>query len=79
MYNLDLHVRRYLSCMVPQVFILLIVFAPPPKVFLTFYLIEVPFNTFANRADPDQAALVELPYQDLLCLLMENDTCGPSK
>ena len=25
---------------------------------LTFYLIETPFNTFANRADPDQAALV---------------------
>ena len=25
---------------------------------LTLYLIEKPFNTFANRADPDQAALV---------------------
>ena len=25
---------------------------------LTLYLIEMPFNTFANRADPDQAALV---------------------
>ena len=25
---------------------------------LTIYLIETPFNTFANRADPDQAALV---------------------
>ena len=25
---------------------------------LTHYLIETPFNTFANRADPDQAALV---------------------
>ena len=25
---------------------------------LTFYLIETPFNTFANKADPDQAALV---------------------
>ena len=24
---------------------------------LTFYLIETPFNTFVNRADPDQAAL----------------------
>ena len=23
---------------------------------LTIYLIETPFNTFANRADPDQAA-----------------------
>ena len=25
---------------------------------LTLYLIEKPFNTFANRAGPDQAALV---------------------
>ena len=25
---------------------------------LTLYLIETPFNAFANRADPDQAALV---------------------
>ena len=25
---------------------------------LTLYLIEMPFNTFVNRADPDQAALV---------------------
>ena len=25
---------------------------------LTLYLIEMPFNTFANRADPDQTALV---------------------
>ena len=24
---------------------------------LTLYLTEMPFNTFANRADPDQAAL----------------------
>ena len=37
---------------------------------LTLYLIETPFNTFANRADPDQAAL---PDQGLLCLLMEYD------
>ena len=29
---------------------------------LTFYLIEVPFNAFANRADQGQA---------VLCLLME--------
>ena len=29
------------------------------------------FNTFANRADPDQAALVRMPDQGLLCLLME--------
>ena len=26
--------------------------------YLTLYLIEKPFNIFANRADPDQAALV---------------------
>ena len=25
---------------------------------LTLYLIEAPFNAFANRADPDQAALL---------------------
>ena len=25
---------------------------------LTLYLIETPFSTFANTADPDQAALV---------------------
>ena len=25
---------------------------------LTLYLIETTFNTFANRADPDQTALV---------------------
>ena len=26
--------------------------------YLTFYLIATPFNTFANRVDPDHAALV---------------------
>ena len=36
---------------------------------LTLYLIQTPFNAFANREDPDQAALV--PDQGLLCLLME--------
>ena len=25
---------------------------------LTLYIIEAPFNTFTNRADPDQTALV---------------------
>ena len=29
--------------------------------------LEAPFNAYANRADPDPAALV----RDLLCLLME--------
>ena len=39
---------------------------------LTLYLIELPFKTFTNRADPDQAALAlvraaqELPNQGLL-------------
>ena len=33
--------------------------SPLPKLYpLTLYLIETPFNTFAKRADPDQAALV---------------------
>ena len=35
----------------------------------TLYLIETPFNTFANRVDPDQAALKELPDQGLPCLI----------
>ena len=30
----------------------------PNTLTLTLYQIEMPFNTFANRADPDQAALV---------------------
>ena len=38
---------------------------------LTLYLIETPFNAFANRVDPDQAALKELPDQGLFCLLLE--------
>ena len=29
-----------------------------PLYILILYLIEMPFNAFANRADPDQAALV---------------------
>ena len=41
------------------------------KMYLILYLIETPFNTFANRAGPDQAALQELPDQGLLRLLME--------
>ena len=31
---------------------------------LTLYLIETTFNTFANRVDPDQAALVCLGKYD---------------
>ena len=49
----------------------------------------MPFNAFANRADPDQAALVslqelpvslqELPDQGLLCLLMEICISDPTQ
>ena len=42
---------------------------------LTLYLTEAPVITFANRADPDQAALQELPDQGLLCLLMGYSHC----
>ena len=36
----------------------------------TLYLIETPFNTFANKADPDQAALVRAAWSGstLVCL-----------
>ena len=37
---------------------------------LTLYFIETSL-TFVNRADPDQAAIVELPDLGPLCLLME--------
>ena len=37
---------------------------------VTIYLIVTPFNTFASRADPDQAALV-LPDLGLLYLHKE--------
>ena len=33
-------------------------YAPLKVAGLTLYLIEIPFKAFANRADPDQAALV---------------------
>ena len=36
---------------------------------LTLYLIETPFDTLANRADPDQTSLKELPDQGLPCLI----------
>ena len=41
-------------------------------IMLILYLIEMPLNTFANRADPDQAAL-ELPDQSLLCFRVHTD------
>ena len=51
--------------------------------FYQYELALAPFNAFANRADPDQAAL-ELSDQCLLCLLMEicyivSYTSGPDK
>ena len=39
------------------------------EAFKTLYLIEAPFDAFATRVDPDQAAL--MPDQGLLCLHME--------
>ena len=33
-----------------------------PTIYLTLYLIETPFNAFANRAGPDQAALVRTTW-----------------
>ena len=44
---------------------------------LIHYLIEMPFNTFANRAGPDQAALVRL---DAYGNMIRNDPeLGPDK
>ena len=43
------------------------------KVILHSYLIETPFKAFANRADPDQAALIELPDQGLLAVCFWKD------
>ena len=41
----------------------------------TLYLIETPFNTFANRADPDHAALVRAawPGSTLFALIWNKD------
>ena len=38
---------------------------------LILFLIEMPFNTFANIAYQDQADIYKLPDQGLLCLLLE--------
>ena len=43
------------------------------SLYLTLYLIEKPSNTFENRADPDQEALVRIALSGSLCLLKE--TC----
>ena len=45
---------------------------------LILYLIEMPFNAFANKADPDRAALVKLPDQALICFLLKYDTSDPT-
>ena len=39
---------------------------------LALYLIETPLNAFADRADPGQAVLQELPDQGLLCIWKYN-------
>ena len=39
---------------------------------LTIYLIETPFNTFANRADPDQADLVRVAWSGSTLLAYGN-------
>ena len=36
-----------------------------PIIVLILYLIETPFNSFANRADPDQTALVRAVWSTL--------------
>ena len=38
---------------------------------LTLYPIVTPLSSFANRTEPDQAALVKMADQGLLCFLME--------
>ena len=39
---------------------------------LTLYLIETPFNAFANRADLDQAALLRTDWSGSTLLAYEN-------
>ena len=48
---------------------------------LTHYLIETPFNAFANRADPDQAALIRaaLSWSTLLLKYDITYTIGPDR
>ena len=36
---------------------------------LTLYHIEMPFNTFANRADPDKAVIVRADHAALVQIL----------
>ena len=43
------------------------------SLYLILYLIEKTSNTFENRANPDQAALVRTALSGSLCLLIE--TC----
>ena len=38
----------------------------PERGYKTLYLIETPFDTFAKRADPDQAALVYSAYVNMI-------------
>ena len=39
------------------------------KLVLTLYLIEAPFNAYANRADQDQAA----PYGNMIYLILTSN------
>ena len=39
----------------------------------------LPHCAFANRADPDQAALVRAADQGLLCLLLKYDISNPTQ
>ena len=41
---------------------------------LTLYHIEMPFNTFANRADPDQAAIVRADQAAFVKFLSSAET-----
>ena len=45
---------------------------------LTVYLIEILFNSFANRADPDQAALVRAAWSGSSLFADRNDISDPS-
>ena len=65
--NITTHITEKASTHIPNKIINTIPFASPPfagpinkthirLIGLTLYIIETPFDTFANRADPEQAA-----------------------
>ena len=61
----------YLIVSIPNVCLLSYLFANYMLV-LILYLIEMPFNTFANRADPDQAALVRAAWSGSMLFAHRN-------